>query len=194
MSDSKDYACSIFICFPPLQDLLLSSDAKPWPMLFVIHCPVVFDSLRPRGLQHTRLPCPSHLPELAQTHVHWVSDAIQPSHPLSPPSPPALNLSQHQGLFQWVGFLQQVAKVLEFQLQHRSFQWLFRIDFLGEWLVWSQCCYISKTSVIIWSPPRPVCLWQTFSSFCHWLQRSQRLQTTTGLSWMMAQNYKLEIK
>ena len=59
---------------------------------------VVSNSLQAHGLQHTRLPCPSHLPELAQTHVHWVSDAIQPSHPL-PPSPPAFNLSQHQGLF-----------------------------------------------------------------------------------------------
>ena len=56
--------------------------------------------------------------EFAQTQVHWVSDAIQPSHPLSPPSPPALNLSQHQGLFQWVGSSHQVAKVLEFWLHH----------------------------------------------------------------------------
>ena len=60
--------------------------------------------------------------EFAQTHVHWVGDAIQPFHPLSPPSPPALNLSQHQGLFQRVGSSHQVAKVLEFQLQHQSFQ------------------------------------------------------------------------
>ena len=58
--------------------------------------------LWPRGLQHARLPCPSPLLEFAQTHIHWVGDAIQPSHPLSLPSPPALNLSQHQGLFQWV--------------------------------------------------------------------------------------------
>ena len=57
-----------------------------------------------------------HLPEFTQTHVHWVSDAVQPSHPLSSPSPPALNLSQHQGLFQWVGSSHQVAKVLELQL------------------------------------------------------------------------------
>ena len=65
--------------------------------------------------------------ELAQTHVHWVHDAIQPSHPLSSPSPPAFNLSQHQGLFQWVSSSHQVAKVLEFQFQHQSFQWIFRI-------------------------------------------------------------------
>ena len=56
------------------------------------------------------------LPEFAQIHVHWVSDAIQPSHPLPPSSPPAFNLSQHQGLFQWVGSLHQVAKVSELLL------------------------------------------------------------------------------
>ena len=61
--------------------------------------------------------------ELNQTHVHWVSDAIQPSHPPSSPSPPACNLSQHQGLFKWVSSSHQVAKLLEFQLQHQSFQW-----------------------------------------------------------------------
>ena len=60
----------------------------------------VFDSLRPHGLQHARPPCHHQLLELAQTHVHRVSDAIQPSHPLSSPSPCAFNLSQHQGLFQ----------------------------------------------------------------------------------------------
>ena len=69
-------------------------------------------------------------PELAQTHVHWVSDAIQPSHPLSSSSPPAFNLSQHQGLFQWVSSWHQVAKVLELQLQYQPFQWTFRTDFL----------------------------------------------------------------
>ena len=74
-------------------------------------------------------PVPHQLLEPAQTHVHWISDAIQPSHALSP-STPALNLSQHQDLFKWVGFSHQVAKVLEFQLQHQSFQWIFRTDFL----------------------------------------------------------------
>ena len=70
--------------------------------------------------------------DLTQTHVHWVSDAIQPSYPLSSPSPPAFNLSQHQGVFQWVGSLHQVAKGLEFQLQHQhqSFQCIFTTDFL----------------------------------------------------------------
>ena len=76
------------------------------------------------------LPVHHQLPEFTQTHVHWVRGAIQPSHPLSSPSPPALNLSQHQGLFQWVSSSHQVAKVLEFQLQHKFFQWIFRTDFL----------------------------------------------------------------
>ena len=75
-------------------------------------------------------PVIHHLPELAQTHVHWVGDATQPSHPLLSPSPPDFNLSQHQGLFQWVRSLHQVAKVLELWLQHHSFQWIFGTDFL----------------------------------------------------------------
>ena len=70
------------------------------------------------------------LPESIQTDVPWVDDAIQPAHPLSSTSPPTFNLSQHQGLFKWVSSLHQVAKVLEFQLQHQSFQWIFRTDFL----------------------------------------------------------------
>ena len=71
-------------------------------------------------------PVYHQLPELTQIHVHWVADAIQPFHPLLSPSPPAFNLFQHQGLFQWVSSLYQVAKLLEFQLQHQSFQWIFR--------------------------------------------------------------------
>ena len=74
-------------------------------------------------------PIRHQLPELAQTHFHQVGDAIQPSYPLSSPSPPAFNLSQHQGLFQWVSSLHQVAKILEFQLQHQSLQWILRTDF-----------------------------------------------------------------
>ena len=91
---------------------------------------VVPDSLRPREPQHARPPCPSPLPESTHTHVHWVGDAIQPCHPLSSPSLPALNLSQHQGFFKWVSSLHQVAKVLELQLQHQSFQWTPRTDLL----------------------------------------------------------------
>ena len=71
------------------------------------------NSLRPQRLQHARFPCPHHLLEFAKTHVHWVSDAIQPSQSLLCSSPPAFNLSHYQGLFQWVGSLPQVAKVLE---------------------------------------------------------------------------------
>ena len=85
------------------------------------------------------LPVHHQLPEFTQIPVHQVGDAIQPSHPLSSPSPPAFNLSQHQGLFQWVSSSHQVAKVLEFQLQHQSFQWTFRIDFLYDSLVGSPC-------------------------------------------------------
>ena len=85
-------------------------------------------------------PVHHQLPELIQTHVHRVGDAIQPSHPLSSLSLPAFNLSHHQGLFKWVSSLHQVAKVLAFQLQHQSFQLLFRTDFLWDWLVGSSCC------------------------------------------------------
>ena len=76
------------------------------------------------------LPVHHQLPEFTQTHVHRVSDTIQLSHPLSSPSPPAPKPSQHQGLFQWVNSSHEVAKVLEFQPQHQSFQWTSRIDLL----------------------------------------------------------------
>jgi len=90
-------------------------------------CPTLCDSM---DCSTPGLPVHHQLPEFTQTHVHWVGDAIQPSHPLSSPSPPALNLCQHQGLFQWVSSSHQVAKVLEFQLQHHSFQWTPRTDLL----------------------------------------------------------------
>ena len=93
-------------------------------------CSVMSDSLRPIDCSTPGPPVHHQLPEFTQTHVHWVSDTIQPSHPLSSPSPPAFNLSQHQGLFKWAGSLHQVAKILEFQLQHQSFQRIFRTDFL----------------------------------------------------------------
>ena len=82
------------------------------------------NSLQPHGLQYAKLPYPSPSPELAQTHVHRGGDAIQPSHPLLAPSPPAFNLSQYQGLFQRDNSSHQVSKVLELQLQrqHQSFQ------------------------------------------------------------------------
>ena len=82
------------------------------------------------GCSTPGFPVLHYLLEFAQIHVLWVSDAIQPPHPLLPPSPPALILSQHQGLFQWVCAPHQVARVWEPQLQHQSFQWIFRVDFL----------------------------------------------------------------
>ena len=84
-------------------------------------------------------PVHHQLPEFTQTHVHRVGDAIQPSHPLSSPSPPAPNPSQHLSLFQWVNSLHEVAKVLEFQPQHQSFQWTPRTDLLQNGLVGSPC-------------------------------------------------------
>ena len=88
-------------------------------------CPNLCD---PRDCSTPGFPVHHQLPEFTQIHVHCVGDAIQPSHPLT--STPAFNLSQLQGLFLWVGSLHQVVKVLEFQLQHQSFQWIFRTDFL----------------------------------------------------------------
>ena len=84
-----------------------------------VQCPTLCD---PMDCSMPGSPAFHHLPELAQTHVHRVNDAIQPSHPLSSPSPPTFNLFQHQGLFQSVSSSHQVAKVLEFQLQHLSFR------------------------------------------------------------------------
>ena len=89
--------------------------------LYLTHCD-------PMNHSTPGLPIHHQLPESTQTHVHCVGDAIQPSHPLSSPSLPALNLSQHQSLFKWVSFPHQVAKVLEFQLQHQSLQWTPRAD------------------------------------------------------------------
>ena len=90
-------------------------------------CPTLCD---PMNRSMPGLPVHHQLPEFTQTHVHRVGDAIQPSHPLSSPSPPAPNPSQHQGLFQWVNSLHEVAKVLEFQLQHQFFQWLLLRSYL----------------------------------------------------------------
>ena len=99
-------------------------------------CPTLCD---PMNLSTPGLPVHHQLPELTQTHVNRVGDAIQPSHPLPSPSPPAPNPSQQQGLFQWVNSLHEVAKVLEFQLQHQSFQWTPRTDLLWDGLVGSLC-------------------------------------------------------
>ena len=87
----------------------------------------------PSDCSMPKFPIHHQLLELAQTRVHWVNDAIQPSHHLSSPSPSAFNLPQHQDLFQWVSSSHQMAKLLE--LQHQPFQWIFRTDFLRtNWL------------------------------------------------------------
>ena len=99
-------------------------------------CLILWD---PMDCSTPGLPVHHQPPELAQTHVHRAGDAIQPPHPLSPISPPAFNFFQHQGLFQWVISSHQVAKILEFQLQHLSFQWTFRSDLLQDRLVGSPC-------------------------------------------------------
>ena len=91
---------------------------------------ITSNSLGPHGLQHARPPCPSPTPGIYSNSCPsnwWCHPTISS---LLPPSPPAFNLSQHQGLFQWVSSSHQVGKVLQFQLQHQSFQWIFRTDFL----------------------------------------------------------------
>ena len=90
-------------------------------------CPTLCD---PMDCSTPGFPVHHQLSELAQTHIHQIGDAIKTPHPLSSPFPPVFNLSQHQGLFQWVISSHQV--VLEFQLQHQSFQWTFRTDFLED--------------------------------------------------------------
>ena len=92
------------------------------------------DFLQPHELQHSRLPCPSPTAGVYSNSCPSVSDAIQPSHRLLSPSPPAFNLAQHQSLFKWVSFSCQGAKVLELQLQNQSFQWILgRISFRIDW-------------------------------------------------------------
>ena len=133
-----------YSCFQ--SDSVLVKDTTPWVKStgrLVDHCQSLTSSVQfspvvqscptlcdPMNCGVPALPVHHQLPESTQTHVHWVGDAIQPSHPLLSPSPPALNVSQHQGLFKWVSSLHQVAKVLKFQLQHQSLQWIFKTDFL----------------------------------------------------------------
>ena len=104
--------------------------------LFVIDCSVASCVwlCDPGDCSTPGFPVLHSLPEFAQTHVHWVHDAIQPSHPQSSPSPPAFNLSQHQGLSQWVSSLHQVAKVLELQLQNQFFQWILRVGIIQKYV------------------------------------------------------------
>ena len=127
--------CVKCIHWPSLYDHYLFIQSYPkQPHYFMRCCCSVTESCptlcHPMDCSAPGFPVHHCLPEFAQTYVHWVSDAIQSSHPLSHPSPPALSLSQHQGLFQWFSSLHQVAKVLELQRQHQSFQWILSVDFL----------------------------------------------------------------
>ena len=124
---SKHIVFHFFCCFLCLELIPHFSSPSVQFSSVAQSCPILCD---PMDCSTPGLPVHYQLPELAQTHVHWVGDVIQPSHPLSSPSPPAFNLSQHQGFFQWVSSSHQVAKGLEFQLQHQSFQWIFRVDLL----------------------------------------------------------------
>ena len=109
----------------PLKDAISITSFQP--LLLFSHSDMS-NSLQPHGWQHARLPSPSQYPGVCSNSCPI--DAIQPSHPLPSPSPPAFSLSQHQGVFQWVRPWHQAAKVLELQLQHQSFQWIVRTDFL----------------------------------------------------------------
>ena len=120
---------------PSSQEVPLESALIQFSSVFQSHLPLC----DPMDCSTPGFPVHHQLLEPAQIHVHWVRDAIQPSHPLSTPSPPAFSLSQHQGLFQWVSSSHQVAKVLELQLQHQSLHWIFRIYFLWDGLVGSPC-------------------------------------------------------
>ena len=139
-------------------------------MLLLLFCHyVVPDSLRPHGLQHSRLPCPPPSPKLFSNSCplsRWCHPTISSS---AVPFSFAFSLSQHQGLLQWVSSSHQ--EVLELPLQHQSFQWIFRTDFLYSWLVWSPCCLnrvFSRTTIwkhqffgaqpSLWSSSH-ICIW-----------------------------------
>ena len=127
------YSIHILLCWRPPTQWLLVSTLLPRSLQCAsvqFSHSVVSNFLDPMDCSMPGLPIHHQLPDLAQILVHQVGDAIQPSHPLSSPPFPAFNLSQTQGLFQWVSSSHQVAKVLEFQLQNQSFQWIFRADFL----------------------------------------------------------------
>ena len=118
------------------QQTVLSENGETWTDIFSKEGIVVVQSpshvqliMTPGTVACQGLSVPHHLRKIAQGHVLWNGDAIQPSHPLMPSSS-ALNLSQHQGLFQWFSCLHQLTKRLELQHQHQSFQWVFRVDFL----------------------------------------------------------------
>ena len=135
MSVEKLVIPSTFLKF--LWDILMPPFSSDTCWALLVYVSVQFSSVAkscpthcdPMDCSTPGFPVLRYLPELAQTHVHWVSDAIQPSHPLSSPSP-ALNLSQGPSPLQWVSSSHHMAKGLKLQLQHQSFQWKFRVDFL----------------------------------------------------------------
>ena len=131
----------IYLVFLNMNSSLLQRYVSIFILLFQFSsvtqsCPTLCDHI---DCSTPGFPVHHQLLELTQTHVHRVGKAIQSSHALSSPSSPAFNLAQHQDLFQWVSSSHQVAKILGLQLQHQSFQWIFRTDFLEDWLVWSLC-------------------------------------------------------
>ena len=120
------------------------------------------------------LPIRHQLLEFTQTHVHRDGDAMQPSHPLSSPSPPAPNPSQHQSLFQWVNSSHEVAKVLEFefQLQHQSFQWTPRTGSPLGWTGWISYPSLNISCISCFSAPAQQyysCAWERFWVRIAWL-------------------------
>ena len=112
-----------------LKSVCVQSNETPVECLFSSVAQSCLTLCDPIDCSMPGFPVHHQLPKLAQTHVYRVGDSIQPSHPLSSLSPPAFNLSQHQGLFQWISSSHQVARLLDLQLQHQSFQWIFRTDF-----------------------------------------------------------------
>ena len=126
MEKAREFQKNIYFCFIDYAKAFDCVDHNQFisvPQLCLTLCD-------PMNHSTPSLPVHHQLQEFTQTHVHRVGDAIQPSHPLSSPSPPAPNTSQHQSLFQWVNSSHEVAKILEFQLQHQSLQWTPRTDLL----------------------------------------------------------------
>ena len=146
-------------------------------------CPTLCD---PMNCSRPDLPVHHQVPESNQTHAHRAGDAIQPSHPLSSPSPPTPNPSKHQGLFQWVNSSHEVAKVLEFQLRHQSFQWTPRTDNPLEWTGWIS---LQSKRLSSYSPTKGrwnVTLWAP-----HVWQAGAEARATDTLSISAERNYSL---
>ena len=121
---SRPLSCSLTLIYPFIYQAIISPHQS---CSVAKSCPTLPD---PMDYSMPGFPVPHHLPEFAQVHVHCIGDAIQPSHPLLYSSLSAFNLSQQQHLLQWVGCSHQVDQVLELQLQHQFFEWVFRVDFL----------------------------------------------------------------